>query len=153
MPHCRLLRPILLAETTYPRLVVPPRRSYTSSSSIHRPRNTVRKSLQLARPLFVHNSHTLISTPIQKRNMSSPADHIPSKNPPKEPPIPRPSSRYDTSCSPMEHTTIVRANLQSILQCSPHLANEPNPPSPSRPLLFRLPFRARLPRRCTKRRT
>jgi hypothetical protein len=73
-------------------------------------------------------------TCIQKRNMSTPADHQPSKKALKTPAVPRPSARYATSLES------INIDMLTSLQRSAHLPNEPDsaPPSRIESLQFRL---------------
>lgn len=89
----------------------------------------------------------------QSRNMSTPADHQPSKKAPKTPAVPRPSARYAYYSSASIMSKPPFANLYPQLhtdrtpQRPPHLTHEPNPPFAPREKGLQLRIRACLPRR------
>lgn len=138
MPIPRSLRPLSLVNRTYRRAAAPCTSCRSYSTSTPNTSHGVASRIELRRPSSSARPACNRHTVVQRRNMSSPKDHEPLKNPPKTPPIPKPSSRYSHHKSPcFLHT--------NTAQCPLDIAIESNSPSPPRPNKLLLRLGTRLP--------
>lgn len=121
-----------------PRLTHPPVRLFSRVQHLkHRSQPPLTLATSSYRP-----SNLLVRKSFQTRNMSTPADHRPSRAPPKTPGVPRPSARYAiVHLSPS-------LNTLTMPQCALDIAHESNPLPAPRFQGLQFCFRTRFPWRC-----